>query len=187
RSGPPLALQPSAQAAPPARLAPAGVSRSQLRAARGKGGRVGAGRSARLAEATAVGLDGQTACRRDGPPPGPKCTLNQPSSDALVPGRARPATSHRSHRAAHNPREHADHVGLGPDGCAPSSHGSAAAQPGTWATRLSLLLGLEMAQYPDVCARFKREARLMFRIKSEHIARVLDLGVLEDGTTPTMV
>src|SRR6185312_137292 len=96
RSGPPLALQPSAQAAPPARLAPAGVSRSQLRAARGKGGRVGAGRSARLAEATAVGLDGQTACRRDGPPPGPKCTLNARSRASSGTPTAPPAPSRRA-------------------------------------------------------------------------------------------
>jgi serine/threonine-protein kinase len=39
---------------------------------------------------------------------------------------------------------------------------------------------------PDVVARFMREARAAVRIKSEHVARVLDVGALESGA-PYMV
>jgi hypothetical protein len=34
---------------------------------------------------------------------------------------------------------------------------------------------------PDVVARFMREARAAVRIKSEHVARVLDVGALDSG------
>src|SRR5262249_12387791 len=39
---------------------------------------------------------------------------------------------------------------------------------------------------PVACARFEREARAAVKIKSEHIARVTDVGRLEDGA-PYMV
>jgi eukaryotic-like serine/threonine-protein kinase len=39
---------------------------------------------------------------------------------------------------------------------------------------------------PDVVARFMREARAAVRIKSEHVARVLDVGALDSGA-PYMV
>ncbi len=42
------------------------------------------------------------------------------------------------------------------------------------------------AELPDVRARFAREARAAAKIKSEHVARVSDVGDLEDGT-PYMV
>ncbi len=34
---------------------------------------------------------------------------------------------------------------------------------------------------PEILARFKREARLAVKIKSEHVARVIDIGALENG------
>jgi serine/threonine-protein kinase len=39
---------------------------------------------------------------------------------------------------------------------------------------------------PQVCARFEREARSAVKIKSEHVARVFDVGRLDDGA-PYMV
>jgi serine/threonine protein kinase len=42
------------------------------------------------------------------------------------------------------------------------------------------------AENPDAAARFLREARAAVRIQSEHVARVLDVGELEDGA-PYMV
>src|SRR4029077_13653269 len=40
----------------------------------------------------------------------------------------------------------------------------------------------EFAQNRDLVARFTGEVRVAVRIKSEHIARVLDVGHLGDGT-----
>jgi len=40
----------------------------------------------------------------------------------------------------------------------------------------------EFSANTDLVARFAREARITFRIESEHVARVLDLGNLADGT-----
>ena len=39
----------------------------------------------------------------------------------------------------------------------------------------------EAAKIPEACLRFVREARAAARIKGEHVARVLDVGTLEDG------
>jgi serine/threonine-protein kinase len=44
----------------------------------------------------------------------------------------------------------------------------------------------ELSARPDIVARFDREARAAVRIQSEHVARVLDTGVLESGA-PYMV
>ncbi|HYQ02562.1 MAG TPA: serine/threonine-protein kinase [Polyangiaceae bacterium] len=44
----------------------------------------------------------------------------------------------------------------------------------------------EALQNPDAVARFEREARAAVRIKSEHVARVSDVGTLESGA-PYMV
>ena len=44
----------------------------------------------------------------------------------------------------------------------------------------------ELAGRPDILARFDREARAAVKIQSEHVARVLDTGVLENGA-PYMV
>ena len=44
----------------------------------------------------------------------------------------------------------------------------------------------EYAQQPDAAARFLREARAAVKIKSEHVARVSDVGTLETGA-PYMV
>jgi serine/threonine-protein kinase len=38
------------------------------------------------------------------------------------------------------------------------------------------------AQQPDLLERFRREAQAMMRIKSEHVVRTHDIGLLEDGT-----
>jgi serine/threonine protein kinase len=38
------------------------------------------------------------------------------------------------------------------------------------------------AQNPEVVARFSREARAAAKIKSQHVARVIDVGTLDDGT-----
>jgi len=48
------------------------------------------------------------------------------------------------------------------------------------------ILRSEMLANPDVLARFGREARAAAKIKSEHVARVLDVGALETGA-PYMV
>ncbi|MFO0670673.1 MAG: protein kinase [Polyangiaceae bacterium] len=40
----------------------------------------------------------------------------------------------------------------------------------------------EHAANPDVRRRFAREARAAVKIKSEHVARVLDVGALPDAT-----
>lgn len=45
---------------------------------------------------------------------------------------------------------------------------------------IKLLLS-EMLEQPGAVARFTREARAAVKIKSEHVARVLDVGVLDDG------
>jgi serine/threonine-protein kinase len=44
----------------------------------------------------------------------------------------------------------------------------------------------EYAQHPEASARFLREARAAVKIKSEHVARVVDVGTLESGA-PYMV
>jgi eukaryotic-like serine/threonine-protein kinase len=44
----------------------------------------------------------------------------------------------------------------------------------------------EYARHPEASARFLREARAAVKIRSEHVARVMDVGTLEDGT-PYMV
>ncbi len=44
----------------------------------------------------------------------------------------------------------------------------------------------EYAQHPEAAARFLREARAAVKIKSEHVARVIDVGTLETGA-PYMV
>ena len=44
----------------------------------------------------------------------------------------------------------------------------------------------ELAHQSGAVARFTREARAAVKIKSEHVARVLDVGSSEDGT-PFMV
>jgi hypothetical protein len=46
---------------------------------------------------------------------------------------------------------------------------------------LKFLLPSLQAQ-PELCARFAREAKTGIRIKNEHVARVLDVGTLPDGT-----
>ncbi|HWL88081.1 MAG TPA: serine/threonine-protein kinase, partial [Polyangiaceae bacterium] len=48
------------------------------------------------------------------------------------------------------------------------------------------LLRPELAADPDTVERFSREAKACVRIKSEHVARVHDVGMREDGT-PFMV
>lgn len=48
------------------------------------------------------------------------------------------------------------------------------------------LLRAEVASHPDIAERFQREARAAAMIKSEHVARVLDVGALESGE-PFMV
>src|SRR5690242_2711364 len=40
----------------------------------------------------------------------------------------------------------------------------------------------ESKNQPDVVARFAREARAAVKIKSDHVARVFDVGGTEDGT-----
>src|SRR5690348_4459188 len=44
----------------------------------------------------------------------------------------------------------------------------------------------EFAQQPDAVERFLREARAAVKIKGEHVARVSDVGTLENGA-PFMV
>lgn len=44
----------------------------------------------------------------------------------------------------------------------------------------------ELCEHPEAVARFLREARAAVRIRSEHVARVLDVGTMDDGT-PYMV
>src|SRR4051812_11335428 len=39
----------------------------------------------------------------------------------------------------------------------------------------------EYTRHPELVARFAREAKAAARIKSEHVARVTDVGVLADG------
>ncbi|MGH8310373.1 MAG: serine/threonine-protein kinase, partial [Steroidobacteraceae bacterium] len=41
----------------------------------------------------------------------------------------------------------------------------------------------EAARIPGVVERFQREARAAMRIQSEHVARVMDVGLLGDGTS----
>jgi eukaryotic-like serine/threonine-protein kinase len=48
------------------------------------------------------------------------------------------------------------------------------------------LLRTEMASHPEVAERFQREARAAAMIKSEHVARVLDVSILDSGE-PYMV
>jgi eukaryotic-like serine/threonine-protein kinase len=48
--------------------------------------------------------------------------------------------------------------------------------------RVAIKLLLPAAlERPDIVARFRREARAAVKIKSEHIARVIDVGSLDDG------
>ncbi len=47
-------------------------------------------------------------------------------------------------------------------------------------------LGQAAAQRPDAAERFRREARAAAKIRSEHVARVLDVGTLDNGL-PYMV
>lgn len=47
-------------------------------------------------------------------------------------------------------------------------------------------LSAELAESADAAERFRREARAAARIKSEHVVRVLDVGIM-DGTVPYMV
>ena len=50
-------------------------------------------------------------------------------------------------------------------------------------TKVAIKLLLpEMLQHQDVVARFAREARAAAKITNEHVARVFDVGALEDGT-----
>lgn len=49
------------------------------------------------------------------------------------------------------------------------------------------VLSPEAARTNEARARFLREARAAVKIKSEHVARVMDVSTLEDGTTPIMV
>src|SRR4051794_5300048 len=44
----------------------------------------------------------------------------------------------------------------------------------------------DYAKHPEAAARFLREARAAVRIRSEHVARVIDVGSLEGGA-PYMV
>src|SRR5690349_16497025 len=44
----------------------------------------------------------------------------------------------------------------------------------------------EAVERPDAVARFEREARAAVKIKSEHVARVIDVGRLDSGA-PFMV
>ena len=52
--------------------------------------------------------------------------------------------------------------------------------------RVALKFLLPAATSPEAIARFGREARAAARIKSEHVARVTDVGTLESGA-PYMV
>jgi len=47
-------------------------------------------------------------------------------------------------------------------------------------------LSQQAAERPDAAERFRREARAAAKIRSEHVARVLDVGTLETGL-PYMV
>ena len=47
-------------------------------------------------------------------------------------------------------------------------------------------LGAAAAERPDAAERFRREARAAAKIRSEHVARVLDVGTLDTGL-PYMV
>ncbi|HMI93768.1 MAG TPA: protein kinase, partial [Polyangiales bacterium] len=48
------------------------------------------------------------------------------------------------------------------------------------------VLRRDCAESPEALARFRREARAAAKIKGEHVARVMDVGALADGT-PYMV
>src|SRR5947207_462728 len=62
-----------------------------------------------------------------------------------------------------------------------------AAEHVTLRERVALkLLQPSVARDPAFAARFLREARSAVQIKSEHVARVVDVGQLEDGA-PFMV
>src|SRR4051812_20474846 len=49
------------------------------------------------------------------------------------------------------------------------------------------LLLPEAAERPEVVARFSREAKAAAKIQSEHVARVSDVGMLEELGTPYLV
>jgi eukaryotic-like serine/threonine-protein kinase len=48
-------------------------------------------------------------------------------------------------------------------------------------------LNQEFASNEEVAERFRREARAAVRIESEHVARVIDIGVIEESGTPYYV
>ncbi|MEO8701293.1 MAG: serine/threonine-protein kinase [Kofleriaceae bacterium] len=48
-------------------------------------------------------------------------------------------------------------------------------------------LFVEAAQNAEIVERFKREARAAVKIQSEHVARVMDIGVLAESGTPYIV
>src|SRR5258708_29880750 len=43
------------------------------------------------------------------------------------------------------------------------------------------VLSAELTHQPNIIARFLREARAVARLKSEHVARVMDVGTLGEG------
>src|SRR5882672_1418579 len=43
------------------------------------------------------------------------------------------------------------------------------------------VLSAELSHQPEIIARFLREARAVARLKSEHVARVMDVGILGEG------
>jgi serine/threonine-protein kinase len=59
---------------------------------------------------------------------------------------------------------------------------------GAWHLRLEQRVAIkvlrpEMAAQPDIVRRFEREAHAASRLESEHVARVMDVDTLDDGTS----